>query len=189
MKSRTEKEKENKKSELDLAVWEGRYADYLAQGLAKVKETSAWKNAYNLRGYSWVAFRSEVLSLPLTDPIAIKYRGILKAAAKEAGFTLQDVITAIDFYASRCSSRLHHAGLDQIIRKGDFGKLALQMDLDFKDLVSSTPRSRQPAIVPLQKMIKSYKDLWFATFKNNADFILTEKGKDARDAAMNRVLS
>ena len=110
-----EVKKEKMKSELELAVWEARYTPYFAYGLAKVRETPTWKKATQLRHYSWVAFKTQILSLPLTDPIAIKYRRILKVAAKEAGFTLQDVITTIDFSTSRCSSRFNHAELDQVI--------------------------------------------------------------------------
>lgn len=117
-----------------------------------MKGTRAWKGEFRLRGYSWVAFRSEILFFPLTDPIAIQYRNILKVATKEAAFTFQDVLTAIDFYVNRCSSTLHHAELDQLTRDADFNELALPVDSDFKEL-NSTPRAQQSAIVPL----KSYQ--------------------------------
>ena len=94
--------------------------DYLAVGLTKVKQTRAWKSEKQLQGYSWVSFKSEIVSLPLklTDPIAIKYRNIIKAAAKEAGYNYQDVITAIEIYANDCSGQLHHAGIEQLSRNG-----------------------------------------------------------------------
>jgi hypothetical protein len=110
-----EDKKEKMKSELELAVWEARYKPYFAYGLAKVRETPTWKKATQLRHYSWADFKTQILSLPRTDPIAIKYRRILKVTAKEAGFTLRDVITAIDFSTSRCSSRFNHAEFGQDI--------------------------------------------------------------------------
>lgn len=182
-------EKEQRKYELELATWEGRYADYLAVGLTKVKQTRVWRSATQLHGYSWVAFKSEILSIPLTDPIAIKYRNIVKAAAKEAGYRYQDVITAIEIYANRCSNQLHHAGIEQLTRNGLFDQLALRVDSDLKDLPKSTPRSIQSAIVPVQTMIKTVKDTWFATFVSNTNYTLTQKGQETLDEATNRVIT
>lgn len=108
-----ERQKEEEmKAELELMAWERRYMDYFAAGLTKVKETRAWKFAKQLQGYSWVSIKSEILSLPSTDPMAIKYRNIIKAAANEAGFNYEDVHIAIEVYGDYCSRQLHHCGIE-----------------------------------------------------------------------------
>ena len=181
-----EEEKEEKQELLELAKWEGRYTDYLGLGLAKVKQTRAWRAEPTVQGMSWVTFKTQILSLPLTDKGAKRIRNALKAAAKEAGFTYQTVLTAIDIYADRCSSAIHHAGLQQLVHEANFKSLAVRIDSDFNDITTSTPRSHQRAIMPVKEMIKAYKSSWFTTFKGADDYTLTTAGNDAMTAANNR---
>ena len=98
--------------------------------------------ARTLRGHFWGAFKADVLDLPFTDFLSIKYRNILKAASAEAGFPYRTVVIAIDVYSSRCESSNHHAGFEQLVRKGGFIGMARRIHADLKDIKTSTPRSR-----------------------------------------------
>ena len=74
------------------------------------------------------------------------------------------------------------------MRNADFTRLAIRVDSYLKDLSNPTSRAQQPAVVLLQKVIISYKGTRFPTFKSSADFTLTEKGQEAQDNAVNRVI-
>jgi molybdenum-dependent DNA-binding transcriptional regulator ModE len=68
----------------------------------------------------------------LFQQVSTRYRGALRAAAKEAGFSYGDVLTAIDIYAERCANSLHQRGLQQLGFIGEFKDLAEEILADEK---------------------------------------------------------
>ena len=58
--------KEEWKEALDLTLWEGRYADYFAFTLHKIKSTAAWGAVDGLYDLSWVEIR-DIIDHPAVD--------------------------------------------------------------------------------------------------------------------------
>lgn len=101
-------------SELETIMWEGRYCDYLAKVLAKVKSSSAWQ-AKSFKTSNWIQIRDQLVVEDDTGDIT----KTLFLVSKELGFPVRAMRSWICIYAARCASGAHHSGFANLFKSKD----------------------------------------------------------------------
>jgi len=150
--------REARVTELEIILWQGRYCDYLAKVLAKVKSSASWQNnAGKYRTLNWVQIRRDLI---LEDENGVLTR-VLKLVAKELGYTVRAMKKWIYVYAERCDSKAHHAGFDTFCADGDVNRIRDQILADNADIYDITPPGLQPSIPHILVAMKDYEKSMF----------------------------
>lgn len=180
-------ENEGDGGELDLTLWEGRYTDYVAFTLHKVKSTAAWGAVPGLGDLSWVEVK-RILDYPPPDGSQQKILNALHAAVKSLTISYTSARIAIDVYADRCGGPRHHGGSDILVKAGRWNVLAEKILSDRGCLTEATPRSRQHAVTAVRECIRVYENTFFTQIKRDGSFGLTVEGMNAHKKAQDRII-
>ena len=177
--------KEEREEELDLTIWEGRFADYVAFVLHKIKSTDAWSAVDGLGNLSWVEVKA-LIDRPADDPKRQEVIDALRAASKKVGISYTSAQIAIKVYAERCGGPRHHGGGEILLKSGKLGDLAKKILDDRSSLPTVTPKSRQHAVSAVKECIRVYQTTFFKEIRNDGSNTLTVEGNNAVTKANNR---
>ena len=161
-------------NELETALWEGRYCDYIANVLATVKSSAAWQDPTNKhRAENWLQIRTYLFMESEYDLIY----SYLVAAAEETGVSCRAIETWIGVYAGRCASKYYHSQFDYLFQNGDAEGTADQILTDLADLFKATPTHLHYSIPHVTVAIKRFQDCIFKKCVRGSGYELTNYGK------------
>ena len=182
---KTVEAKEEREEELDLTIWEGRFADYIAFTLYKIKSTDTWSAVDGLGNLSWVEVKA-LIDLPADDPQRQQVIDALRAASKKVGISYTSAQIVIQVYAERCGGPRHHGGGEILLKSGKLNDLAEKILDDRSSLPTVTPKSRQHAVSAVKECIRVYQTTFIKEIKNDGSNTLTVEGNNALTKASNR---
>ena len=174
-----ELEEELSKAQKDAAknkkiLWEGRYCDYLAKVLGKVKSSQAWqKKVVSLKHEQWNIISRELKQESENGELHLAIR----SAAKELGFSYHAIRSWIDVYVSRCESKAHQGNLETILKAGDIHGGRDQIWSDIEQLADSTPLDYQKHASHVMTAIIDYQNTLFTSCPKYGTPVMTKQGK------------
>jgi hypothetical protein len=160
---------EEKSAELQRILWEGRYCDYIAAGLIKVRATAAWQSSEEFGKLKWGVIRGflTVRNAQLDE--------LLERVAKEVKFPVEALRAWIGLYVDRCQSKYHHAGFAELLERSNINGVRKQILADQVELSEVTPQHMQAFIPHIRIALQSYRDDLFEVFAD--EWVLTKHGK------------
>jgi hypothetical protein len=159
-------------------LWEGRYCDYLAKVLGKVKSSEVWQKKAGAVGHEqWNIIRRELKPESESGDLHLAIR----SAAKELGFSYHAIRSWIDVYVSRCESKARHGNLETILKTGDICASRDQIWSDIEQLADSTPLDYQKHASHVMTAIVDYQNTFFASCPKYGTPVMTKKGKKLID--------
>jgi len=109
-------------------------------------------------------------------------RRVVRNASRELGVTYDGVKDGIVLYSERNSSGRHHANLISYINKGDFEGLQTRLKADKDDVSNLTPSDKTRSVNTLNQFFRFYENFWFKKVNHDGTFVLTQAGKDKKNA-------
>ena len=147
--------REERIEELETVLWEGKYTDYIARALAKVKSCPARQNPAN---ESRKDNSLRIVKKLATEPKNTGAELYLRKSSKELGISYRPIRAWVVVYATRCGSKYHHAGFDSLFHEGNPGALAQQIISDLEDIYNLTPKHLHSSIPMVQEAIRDFRD-------------------------------
>ena len=158
-------------AEYQKLLWEGRYCDYLAKTLGKVKSSHAWQAIKSdIKHEQWNAIK-KVLG---KESESGELHSAIRSVAKELGFSQHAIYSWIDVYVSRCDK--HHGNLETILKVNvDAGRDQLWSDIE--QLADSTPLEYQKYASHVMTAIIDYQNTIFINCPKYGTPVMTKQGK------------
>ena len=149
-------------------VFEGRYTDYLAKALAKVKATKV--ATIPLQRLDMVKDKSGT-------PRGISdFRRCTTGCRKEIGYSVATIETWIRIYGERCPSKVHHSGLDLLMADGEVEAVRDKLLEGKDDRFDATPPQYASKIPHILTAIKDYQIAMFEVCTGKK-LVLTSHGE------------
>ena len=168
------RKRESRCEEIEKILWEGRYCDYLAKALAKVRSSTKWQTgADNHKGDNWIKIKSALGKETENG----KLHQVLRDVAEELRFPTRAIITWINIYASRCASDAHHGNLETVLKDGDVDAGRNQIWSDRDDIFTSIPSEYSKHASDVLIAIIDYQNKIFVSCPKKGKWELTDQGK------------
>jgi hypothetical protein len=156
-------------------IWEGRYCDYLADVLGKVKSSPPWQALAppNVRSEQWNLIKDKLDKEAEGGMIHVALHG----AATHLKSPYMAIRSWIDVYVARCESPAHHGNLKTKLKSHEIDACRDQIWSDMEMLDDETPDEYQKHTSHVMWAIKDYQNTMFASCPKYGTCELTPHGK------------
>jgi hypothetical protein len=153
-------------------LWEGRYCDYIAKILKKVKSSRAWQ-ASEFNNWMWKEVQDTCV---IPDPKSDLLEAAILNTASELGVPSQSIKIWIYLDAARCGTKALQGGIANHIARHDTLGVVKQLIDDKKSIYDLTPKSLEGSISSVLLAIEKYQKELFVKCELK-DYRVTKQGK------------
>ena len=170
------KDVEAKNELMKKIMWEGRYCDYIASALGRVKSSDAWKDTApkKIKSEQWNKIK-EALDAEADSGVL---HAAFRRAAAELKFPYPAIRSWIDVYVARCESQAHHGNVETKLKAGNLKGGRQQIWADKEEIWDLTPREYNHHANHVMRAILEFEEYIFVSNPKYGDsYVLTKHGK------------